>query len=105
MYLGLCIAASNLIVTAIYIPFFFVIYYATIYREEAFLGEAFGADYAAYCAETPRFFPRLRLPARNGGGFSFAQSMKNREYEALVAVIILLGALWAMFLTGWRPLR
>jgi len=105
MYLGLCIAASNLIVTAVYIPFFFVIYYATIFREEAFLREAFGADYAAYCADTPLFYPQLRPPARNGVEFSFSQAMKNREYEAFVAVIILLGVLWAMYLTHWRPLR
>jgi len=45
MYLGFCIAASNIYVTAAYLPFFFIIYYATIFREETYLKEAFGADY------------------------------------------------------------
>lgn len=103
MYLGLCLAANNIWVTAAYFPFFFAVYYATIYREEKFLAEKFGAEYDAFKAAVPRFLPRLK-PAKGaeaGGGFSFPLAMKNKEYEALAAVIVTLGALWAMGLTGW----
>ena len=107
MYLGFCVAASNLYVIAAYIPFFFIIYYATIYREETYLKDAFGADYEQFKKETPRFFPRL-LPARGngaGGGFSFSQAAKNREYEGLIAIVIITGALWAMHFARWYPLK
>lgn len=107
MYLGFCVAAGNLFVTAAYFPFFFVVYYATIFREEAYLKGAFGAEYEKFCSEVPRFFPRLKrsASASGGGSFSFAQASKNKEYEALIAVVIVLGALWAMFLTGWHPVK
>ncbi|HOO55365.1 MAG TPA: isoprenylcysteine carboxylmethyltransferase family protein [bacterium] len=101
MYLGLCIAASNWIVLLVYIPFFFIIYYATIFREESYLKEAFKEDYAGFCADVPRFFPiPWKIKYSKGNGFSMALSMKNREYEALIAVCVFLGLMWAMGLTG-----
>jgi len=107
MYLGFCIAASNVYVIAAYLPFFFITYYATIYREEMYLREVFGAEYEKFRAEVPRFFPRARPARANGagGGFSFTQAVKNREYEALIAIIIIMGALWAMYFTKWHPIK
>jgi protein-S-isoprenylcysteine O-methyltransferase Ste14 len=107
MYLGFCIATSNLFVTAAYLPFFFVVYYATIFREESYLRKAFGPEFEQFRAEVPRFFPRLRPARRNGagGGFSLAQAAKNREYEALIAIIIIIGVLWAMYLTKWHLIK
>lgn len=105
MYLGFCVASANVFVLAAYFPFFFVVYYAAIVREEACLGSAFGEEYAKYCREVPRFFPRLRPCCRPAGGslpFSFAQTVKNREYEAMIAAVVVLGLLWAMWLTGCR---
>jgi protein-S-isoprenylcysteine O-methyltransferase Ste14 len=107
MYLGFCIAASNVYVIGAYVPFFFVIYYATIYREETYLREAFGAEYEKFCAEVPRFFPRL-WPAHgsgSGGGFSFAQAAKNREYEGAIAIAIITVALWAMYFAKWHLIK
>jgi hypothetical protein len=109
MYLGFCVAASNIYVAAAFPPFFFVVYYATILREEAYLKEAFGADYEKFCSEVPRFFPRPRRPASSGadagGGFSFAQASKNKEYEAVIAVAVILGALWIMYLLKWHLIK
>ena len=34
----------------------------TVSAEERRLGQMFGAAYARYCEEVPRFFPRLRIP-------------------------------------------
>lgn len=39
---------------------FCIVYYQLIMREEAFLAEKFGAEFAAYKAEVPRFFPSLK---------------------------------------------
>ena len=38
---------------------FCYVYFAMIAREEGFLREEFGADYARYCETTPRFFPNF----------------------------------------------
>ena len=37
------------------------VFYLTVRREEAWLGATFGADYAAYKARTPRFWPNFAL--------------------------------------------
>jgi protein-S-isoprenylcysteine O-methyltransferase Ste14 len=105
MVLGFCIAAGNHWVTAVFFPFFLGIYFATIYREEQFLRGRFGNDYARFCAEVPRFFPRLTPAARGGGWFSLRQAMDNREYEGAGAALVILAILWAMALTGFSPLR
>jgi protein-S-isoprenylcysteine O-methyltransferase Ste14 len=36
-------------------------FYIVIFREEAFLREAFGTPYENYCAAVPRFFPKFSL--------------------------------------------
>ena len=107
MYLGFCIAASNGVVLAVFPPFFFIVYYATIFREEAYLSGAFGEKYAKYCSEVPRFFPGIRSSRAEGGAlrFSLARAMGNREYEAMIAVVVILGLLWAMGLTGFRVIH
>lgn len=102
LYLGFCIASANVWITIGFLPFFFIIYYATIFREEAFLTSKFGEDYAAFMREVPRFFPRL-TPARRGGPgwFSWQQAMKNHEYEGALAGVIVLGILWVMAAAGF----
>ena len=106
MVLGFCVAASNVWVAAAFFPFFFSIYYATIYREEQFLKGKFGEEYAAFCREVPRFFPRP-IPAQRGSGgwFSMKQAMANHEYEGAGAALVVLALLWAMALTGFSPFR
>jgi protein-S-isoprenylcysteine O-methyltransferase Ste14 len=102
LYLGFCIAGANVWITAGFLPFFFIIYYATIFREEAFLSAKFGEDYAAFVRETPRFLPRLTHAKRGGPGwFSWGQAMKNHEYEGALAGVIVLGILWMMAAAGF----
>lgn len=59
------------------------IYAVQIRAEEKALKEIFGAQWLAYKASTPRIIPRLRLPTRSG--WSFAQWLHNREWEAIAA--------------------
>lgn len=56
--LGIGLATETLTLTVLLIVFFAVVYPAVIAGEEQFLQGKFGADYAAYCARVPRFFPR-----------------------------------------------
>jgi len=59
------------------------IYAVQIRAEERALLEIFGEQWTRYEATTPRMIPRLRLPTR--GGWSLAQWLHNREWEAMAA--------------------
>ena len=53
---------SNHVVVMFGLPIVFVVmYHFLITREEAFLREAFGAEYETYCKTTPRLIPNFRL--------------------------------------------
>lgn len=51
---------SNHVTLVLVIPALFtMVYYRLVRREEALLQQLFGAEYALYCAATPRFWPRI----------------------------------------------
>ncbi len=62
------------------------IYAVQIRSEEKALLEIFGEQWQQYTATTPRMIPRLRLPTP--GGWSLAQWLHNREWEAGVASVL-----------------
>ncbi len=61
-------------------------------KEEPELRARFGQAYALYCAEVPRFVPRL-WPARRRGeaGFSLATLRRNGELPRLLAMLLMIG--------------
>lgn len=68
LYLFSLIGVTGICFLSLRISFIIVIPYVMyrvyknlIMREEAFLAEKFGEEYASYCARTPRFFPKLSL--------------------------------------------
>jgi protein-S-isoprenylcysteine O-methyltransferase Ste14 len=66
-----------------------------IYRslqEERFLAAAFPDQWPEFASRVPRFFPR-RLPNRLFSTWNLSQWIKNREYQALGAVLLGLVAL------------
>ena len=104
MMLGFCVAAGNVWVLAAFVPFFFAVYYATIFREEQFLKNKFGQDYIGFCRKVPRFFPRVTPAVRSHGAwFSLKQALANHEYEGALAALVVLALLWALGLTGFSP--
>jgi protein-S-isoprenylcysteine O-methyltransferase Ste14 len=82
------------ILAALYLTYMFgiVIRRRVLEREEPELRASFGESYALYCAEVPRFVPRL-WPARRRGdaGFSFATLHHNRELPRLLAMLLMIG--------------
>ncbi len=106
MYLGFCIASGNVYITASFFIFFFVVYYATILREEAFLRGKFGERYEVFCAEVPRFFPRP-VPTRGEGTarFEWRRMMGNKEHEGLIATVVILALMWGMWFAGWTVIK
>src|SRR6478609_5676933 len=64
-FLGVCGAGLGLQSLALFATaaVFFLAYYAIVIRaEERRLAEIFGPAFTQYCAEVPRFWPRLRVP-------------------------------------------
>lgn len=82
------------ILAALYLTYMFgiVIHRRVLEKEEPELRARFGESYALYCAEVPRFVPRL-WPARRQGdaGFSFATLHRNRELPRLLAMLLMIG--------------
>lgn len=68
-------------------------YLNKVRQEERYLARIHPVEWPAYMQSTPRFFPEF-----NGwpslAGFSFRQWAINREYQALIASVVGLFALW-----------
>lgn len=60
-FMGAGLSFESFTALAIFAAVFFLTHWPTILHEERFLRREFGAEYEAYCARTPRFFPRLSL--------------------------------------------
>jgi protein-S-isoprenylcysteine O-methyltransferase Ste14 len=72
---------------------FFVLYMAIVPAEEEFLGRQFGAAYAHYRAEVPRFLPRLQpWPGREKHTFQWS-AMRGELVVAIWAIGIYLATL------------
>jgi protein-S-isoprenylcysteine O-methyltransferase Ste14 len=88
--------------------FLLCVYFALVYsivmrREEKELRSRHGAALNEYAQAVPLFFPRL-IPLKDmsssPSSFSFAQYKKNREYQAGIGFLLLLGVL--LLIWRWR---
>ena len=59
--LGLALATAQVVLMVAAPALFLLLMHRLIGREEVFLRERFGDEYQNYCAQTPRFVPRLSL--------------------------------------------
>ena len=83
MGIGLSIGSGNLIVAVLTAVYLGTTIRAAIKTEEAFLRSAFGGDYDAYSrgrgqATSPAVMRK----------FSFERAMRNREYRAMIGLVI-----------------
>lgn len=97
LQVGFGVMSGSWIAAALTILPSFIIYPNVIRNEEKHLSRLFPAEFAAYCARVPRFFPRFRSGAAS---FSFTQYLKNREYNTALGFAAVLG----IFLVKWRLL-
>jgi protein-S-isoprenylcysteine O-methyltransferase Ste14 len=86
MGIGLAIASGSLAVAVLAGLYLFLTISAAVRTEEAFLRERFGGDYDAYS--------QGRGPAVTRR-FSLARAMRNKEYRALIGVVLAALLLWA----------
>ena len=82
--LGLAIASASIVVTALVVAYLAITLTAAIRTEEAHLTEKFGAAYPEY---------RAGRTATVSRAFSLARAMRNREYRAMVGLVIAIGVL------------
>lgn len=72
------------------------LYWKQVRLEEENLSRAFPKHWAEYVGRTPRFVP-VRLSRDVVGGWSWAQWRRNREYQAIVASLLGVVAVWGWF--------
>jgi protein-S-isoprenylcysteine O-methyltransferase Ste14 len=106
LYLGSAILAAGFVVAGhswvaglLVSAYFAIFYYAVMRNEEDDLRLRFGAEFDAYAARVPLFFPRpfagnISIAHAADEAFSGAQYRRNREYRALLGTIGAMGMVW-----------
>ena len=107
--IGFALASSSPAAYGVIIPFFLFVYQAITCAEEEFLVERFGQEYAAYCAQVPRFFPSLKglRKTLTQGRYNWRRPFKQ-DLSTIAWISLMLAALplWrAYFLKGPETAR
>ncbi|MBI2819032.1 MAG: isoprenylcysteine carboxylmethyltransferase family protein [Acidobacteria bacterium] len=104
LYLGSAIGAIGFAIAGgrwwflLLFAFFFAAVYVPVMRnEQAQLTVLFGEEFLAYARAVPLLWPRWtpwRGPGAQPGRFDSKLYWNNREYEALVAFVVIVAVLW-----------
>jgi protein-S-isoprenylcysteine O-methyltransferase Ste14 len=92
MACGFALASRSWIVAAIASLMLFAIYIPVIRSEEEFLRMRF-PEFADYCRNVPRLFPKLKANQGSAGFFSAHLYWKHREYNAALGAVLMTAAL------------
>jgi len=93
---GLSVLSGLIWFVPIVIAYCYLAYTMVIRHEEYHLGEKYGAPYAAFLQDTPRWFPRAThraLTATDTGRFFFP-SVRAELYNLLFLVIPIINEIW-----------
>jgi len=115
MAVGTTLAIENYPMLGALSVLYAVLYHYIILDEETKLQRIFGEPYSIYCANVPRFFPRLLPPLWPASRaelqkvnpepaharYDWALSMKNKAYEAYATFAALIGFV-ALLAWGWQ---
>jgi protein-S-isoprenylcysteine O-methyltransferase Ste14 len=93
---GLAVASRQLLLGALFVFVFALVYLPAIELEEQHLRNLF-PEYASYAERVPMLWPRMR--ARSGGSFRWRLYWKNEEYQALLGF---LGGAALLIWKAWR---
>jgi hypothetical protein len=75
----------------------FLAFYPAVVREEAaFLASKFGAEYGAWAAAVPPFWPRLLPSGPRASRFDWARVRMNKEWRTALALPLLAAVLLAL---------
>jgi protein-S-isoprenylcysteine O-methyltransferase Ste14 len=92
MACGFALASRSWIVAAIATVMLFAVYIPVIRSEEEFLRTRF-PEFADYCRNVPRLFPKLKANQGSAGSFSSHLYWKHREYNAALGAVLMTAAL------------
>ncbi len=96
---GLCLVAHDARLLAMVALLFGVQYRAIIAAEEEFLRSRFGAEYDAWCARVPRFWPRVspadRSPIKSPAKFDWRRALRKEHNPAAAWIAIIIALLAA----------
>lgn len=99
--LGAGVSMHSWVCATLLVVYFAVFYSIVMRREESELRLRHGPSFDEYARAVPLFLPRLtpaKLSFAKAASFSFTQYKKNREYQAAIGFLLLLGVL----LVIWR---
>ena len=98
---GFVLASRSWIVAALLGLYFVVFYRQVMRREESELRQQYGQAFDDYAASVPLFWPKLRSRfSPDQTHFSFAQYLRNREYQAVIGAAFMIAVL--LVLATWR---
>ena len=93
--LGVVLVSNNLFNFALFIIGFSILYFGTVKKEEGVLSTEFGADYADYIREVPRFFPRFTPYSKTSRDpFQWKSVIKHREYITVAGIVIVIAGFY-----------
>lgn len=101
--LGMGLQTGSLALAGLFVAIAVGVFFATVKREEAWLGAAFGETYDAYRARTPRFWPRF-------SGWRDVETLEIRpdrflmtlaDGSALLLAVPIFAALGWLHAMGW----
>lgn len=99
---GFCLLTGSIWIWILVVAYFLFFYIPVILVEEKTLSEKFPAQFAEYSASVPRIIPAGRLYPGNTS-FSWAQVWKNKEYNAVIGII--LGLCYLHFVSLLHPFQ
>jgi protein-S-isoprenylcysteine O-methyltransferase Ste14 len=101
--LGAAVAAYSWTSAIILCSYFALFYSIVMRREESELQSRYGVIFGEYARAVPLFLPRVTAAKLSDDGkaaFSFEQYKKNREYQAAIGFILMIGLL--LLIWRWR---
>ena len=100
--IGFAAIAGSLWIWLMVLAYFILCYIPVVRFEENILREKFPNHFPRYAKEVPAFVPSLHLFRSNSTHFSWKQVMRNKEYNAVLGILI--GYAYLLFIRSHGPL-
>ena len=97
--IGFCIVAGSIWIWIFMIAYFLLCYIPVIRFEEGILRQKFGTSFTSYAAAVPALYPSFHLYSEPSTQFSWQQVLRNKEYNAVIGIILIYALLY--FLASW----
>lgn len=86
--IGFCLVAGSVWIWILVTAYFVLCYLPVIWYEEGVLAEKFPDDYLAYAEAVPGLYPGWKGYEKSNSKFSLQQVIKNKEYNALLGILL-----------------